>query len=201
MAELPRAASAASPSSNSRNSRQGKPQVARAADLRRGRWLAQRAVFARLIRWAAGGNRMADGRLWFTTSRGLAVFDPKARKRTRYTPAVASGGDDRGWKAGGSQRGSAQSAARQPAHRIPLHGDPFKRARTGAVFVQAGRARPGLGAGRRAARDGLQQSAATAIPVSTCAPICPAARGARSRTHSTVLPHFYETAWFRWRAE
>ncbi len=28
---------------------------------------------------AAGGNRMADGRLWFTTSRGLAVFDPKAR--------------------------------------------------------------------------------------------------------------------------
>lgn len=35
-----------------------------------------------------GGSRTADGRLWFTTSRGLAVFDPKARKRTRYTPAV-----------------------------------------------------------------------------------------------------------------
>jgi signal transduction histidine kinase/ligand-binding sensor domain-containing protein len=35
-----------------------------------------------------GGNRMADGRLWFTTSRGLAVFDAKAKKRTRYTPAA-----------------------------------------------------------------------------------------------------------------
>lgn len=35
-----------------------------------------------------GGSRTADGRLLFTTSRGLAVFDPKARKRTRYTPAV-----------------------------------------------------------------------------------------------------------------
>jgi signal transduction histidine kinase/ligand-binding sensor domain-containing protein len=35
-----------------------------------------------------GGSRTADGRLWFTTSRGLAVFDPKARRRTRYTPQV-----------------------------------------------------------------------------------------------------------------
>jgi signal transduction histidine kinase/ligand-binding sensor domain-containing protein len=35
-----------------------------------------------------GGNRMADGRLWFTTSRGLAVFDPKARIRMRYTPVA-----------------------------------------------------------------------------------------------------------------
>ncbi len=35
-----------------------------------------------------GGGRTSDGRLWFTTSRGLAVFDPKARKRTRYTPVV-----------------------------------------------------------------------------------------------------------------
>jgi signal transduction histidine kinase/ligand-binding sensor domain-containing protein len=35
-----------------------------------------------------GGVRMSDGRLWFTTSRGLAVYDPKARIRTRYTPMV-----------------------------------------------------------------------------------------------------------------
>ena len=35
-----------------------------------------------------GGSRTSDGRLWFTTSRGLAVFDPKAPKRTRYTPVV-----------------------------------------------------------------------------------------------------------------
>ncbi len=35
-----------------------------------------------------GGSRMPDGRIWFTTSRGLAVLDPKARKRSRYTPIV-----------------------------------------------------------------------------------------------------------------
>ena len=35
-----------------------------------------------------GGIRTADGRLWFTTSQGLAVFDPKARKRTRYKPEL-----------------------------------------------------------------------------------------------------------------
>ena len=35
-----------------------------------------------------GGVRMTDGRLWFTTSRGLAVYDPQAHVRTRYTPVV-----------------------------------------------------------------------------------------------------------------
>jgi signal transduction histidine kinase/ligand-binding sensor domain-containing protein len=35
-----------------------------------------------------GGSRTSDGRLWFTTSRGLAVFDPKTQKRPRYTPQV-----------------------------------------------------------------------------------------------------------------
>jgi signal transduction histidine kinase len=35
-----------------------------------------------------GGVRSSDGRLWFTTSRGLAVIDPMAHPRTRYTPAV-----------------------------------------------------------------------------------------------------------------
>jgi signal transduction histidine kinase/ligand-binding sensor domain-containing protein len=35
-----------------------------------------------------GGERMADGRLWFSTSRGLAVFDPRARKQTRLAPII-----------------------------------------------------------------------------------------------------------------
>jgi signal transduction histidine kinase/ligand-binding sensor domain-containing protein len=35
-----------------------------------------------------GGTRTSDGRLWFTTSRGLAVFDPRARKQTSLPPAV-----------------------------------------------------------------------------------------------------------------
>ncbi len=54
-----------------------------------------------------GGSRTADGRLWFTTSRGLAVFDPKARKRD----ALHAGGSprryDRRWKRGGPERGRA----------------------------------------------------------------------------------------------
>jgi len=37
---------------------------------------------------AGGGTRTADGRLWFTTSRGLAVLDPLARKQTPLAPSV-----------------------------------------------------------------------------------------------------------------
>ncbi|HXB75591.1 MAG TPA: two-component regulator propeller domain-containing protein [Candidatus Acidoferrales bacterium] len=37
---------------------------------------------------AGGGTRTADGRLWFTTGRGLAVLDPGARKQTPLAPAV-----------------------------------------------------------------------------------------------------------------
>jgi signal transduction histidine kinase/ligand-binding sensor domain-containing protein len=35
-----------------------------------------------------GGNRTVDGRLWFTTTRGLAVFDPRAHKPPVLAPAV-----------------------------------------------------------------------------------------------------------------
>ena len=35
-----------------------------------------------------GGRRAADGRLWFPTSRGLAVIDPHARRHTAPSPAV-----------------------------------------------------------------------------------------------------------------
>jgi signal transduction histidine kinase/ligand-binding sensor domain-containing protein len=35
-----------------------------------------------------GGNRTADGRLWFTTSRGLAVFDPHAKRPVPLPPMV-----------------------------------------------------------------------------------------------------------------
>jgi signal transduction histidine kinase len=36
----------------------------------------------------AGGYRTADGRLWFTTSRGLAVYDPHAKRPTALPPIV-----------------------------------------------------------------------------------------------------------------
>ncbi len=36
----------------------------------------------------SGGNRTSDGRIWFTTSRGLAVFDPSARTQAVLSPAA-----------------------------------------------------------------------------------------------------------------
>jgi signal transduction histidine kinase len=36
----------------------------------------------------SGGHRTSDGRIWFTTSRGLAVFDPGARKQAVLAPAA-----------------------------------------------------------------------------------------------------------------
>jgi signal transduction histidine kinase len=35
-----------------------------------------------------GGTRTSDGRVWFTTGRGLAVFDPRLRARTPLAPMV-----------------------------------------------------------------------------------------------------------------
>ena len=57
-------------------------------ELRRGGRAAQRAVRARPIPSAGGGDRTADGRLWFTTSRGLAVFDPAMRANRLALPPV-----------------------------------------------------------------------------------------------------------------
>jgi signal transduction histidine kinase/ligand-binding sensor domain-containing protein len=37
---------------------------------------------------SAGGTRTADGKLWFTTSRGLAIFDPRTRQQPRLKPVV-----------------------------------------------------------------------------------------------------------------
>lgn len=37
---------------------------------------------------AAGGTRTSDGRLWFPTSRGLAVLDPRRQKRPLTAPPV-----------------------------------------------------------------------------------------------------------------
>ncbi len=35
-----------------------------------------------------GGNRTVDGRIWFTTTRGIAVFDPKAHQPPLLAPAA-----------------------------------------------------------------------------------------------------------------
>ncbi len=35
-----------------------------------------------------GGNRTSDGRLWFITSRGVAVYDPRAKRPTSLPPMV-----------------------------------------------------------------------------------------------------------------
>ena len=90
--------------------------------------------------------------LWFTTSRGLAVFDPKARKRTRYTPVVHLVD----MTADGNPVDLSTAARLQPAAgRVQFRytGDPLERPRTRALFVPFGWARSRLGAGRLAPRD------------------------------------------------
>ena len=37
---------------------------------------------------AAGGTRTSDGKLWFTTSRGLAIFDPRTRQQPHLAPVL-----------------------------------------------------------------------------------------------------------------
>ena len=158
--------------------------AARARELRRGGRPAQRAMLARLSRSAAAATAPADGRLWFTTSRGLAVFDPKARKPHALPPVVHLRGYDRRTGEPVDLPHPAQLAAGQRAHPDPLHRHPSQRAGTGALFLPAGGPGPRLGARRYAARDQLQQPAARHITGSRCAPSCPAGRPASSPTPS-----------------
>ena len=99
---------------------------------------------------AGGGIRTTDGRLWFTTSRGLAVLNPDARKPVALSSGGAPGSDDRQWRSGGSQpRGAPGAGQRTPAD--PLHRHPPERAGARAVLLPAGWPGYGLGGGRRTA--------------------------------------------------
>ena len=143
-----------------------------------------------------GGSRTADGRLWFTTSRGLAVFDPKARKRTRYTPAVHLVE----MTADGQPVDLSAAARLQPGSRriaVPLHGHPFQRARTGALFLPAGGSRPGLGGSRRRRVKNYNSLGHGSYRFHVRADL-PGGPGSEASYAFVVLPHFYETAGSAW---
>ena len=111
---------------------------------------------------AAAGKRTGDGRLWFPTSRGLAVLDPDARNRDVLPPLVnlvemvADGHREV------DLRPAVDTAARQRPGADPLHRDSSQRAGARAVFLQAGGVGCRVDAARDAPRDQLQQPAAGA---------------------------------------
>ena len=111
---------------------------------------------------AGGGIRTTDGRLWFTTGRGLAVLTPDARKLAVLPPVahlvqMTSNGNPVDL----SRPGTSGLRGRTPAN--PLYRHPSQRAGAGAVFLQAGRPGYGLGGGQRAAGNQFQQSAPWAL--------------------------------------
>ena len=172
-----------------------KIRVALAHQLRRGGRTAQRAMRARHSH-RRRRRTDADGRLWFPTSRGLAVLDPDARKRDVLPPLVnlVDVVADNRREVDFSQ--PVKIAAGQRPRADPLYRHSSQRARARALFVHAGRAGRGMDAVGDAPRHQLQQPAAWSLP------FC-GARGTARRTASErsfafeLLPHFYETIWFR----
>ena len=72
-----------------------------------------------LSRPAAAANRTADGRLWFTTSRGLAVLDPNARNQQPCSPPLVHLVEYDGQRrSGGSQ--PAGATARPATSRVQI---------------------------------------------------------------------------------
>ena len=97
-----------------------------------------------------GGDRHRDGSLWFMTSGGIAVYKPDSDGvRFRLRRSIWS--KWRGWPAI-STGPRIPGASRQRAAPDPLRRDASERSGSNSVFVQARRARFGLGSGRTAAR-------------------------------------------------
>jgi signal transduction histidine kinase len=142
----------------------------------------------------AGGSRMADGRLWFTTSRGLAVFDPKARKRTRYTPAahIAEMTVD------GRRVDLAKSVSLQPGSlRIEFHYAAIHLSAPELVrysYKLEGLDQDWVKAGGRRVKD--YNSLGHGQYLFQVRADLPGGPGSEQSYAFAVLPHFYETAWF-----
>ncbi len=113
---------------------------------------------------AGGGIRSTDGRLWFTTSRGLAVLNPGARKQPSLSPAahlvqMTANGDSVDL----APRRAAGAGNRTPAN--PLHRHSPERAGAGPILLPPGRFGFGLDRRRRTPRHQLQQPASRALQI------------------------------------
>ncbi|MGB7763158.1 MAG: two-component regulator propeller domain-containing protein, partial [Bryobacteraceae bacterium] len=144
---------------------------------------------------SAGGVRLREGAIWFPTARGMAVFDPRAAPRTRIAPIVhvvdiAAGG--------------VPVDLNQPARLAP--GEDRLQVRYTALHLSApervqywykleGLDRDWFSAGSR------RQNNYNSLPhgnyrfvVRAQVPGAPAAEASYA---FVLLPHYYETAWFR----
>jgi hypothetical protein len=142
-----------------------------------------------------GGIRTADGRLWFTTGRGLAVLDPRCAETGGAFPGGAPGSDDGQRPAGGSGR-AARLAPGSERLQIRYTGIHLSAPERVQYFLQAGRSGRGLGGGRRPAGDRLQQPAPRALSVQRASQL-PGGPAAKQSYSFEMLPQFWETAWFR----
>jgi signal transduction histidine kinase/ligand-binding sensor domain-containing protein len=142
-----------------------------------------------------GGYRTRDGRLWFTTTRGLAVYDPKARPQRVLPPAVQIA----------EIRVNGQPVELKPGLRLPP--DPgYLQIRYSAIHLSApeevrysyrmeGLDRDWVRAGvRRVINYNTLRHGTYRFTVRAELP-----EGLASETSYAfvVLPEFYETAWFR----
>jgi signal transduction histidine kinase/ligand-binding sensor domain-containing protein len=143
-----------------------------------------------------GGSRTPDGRLLFTTSRGLAVFDPKARKRTRYTPVVHLVDI---MTADGSPVDLSAAAGLQPgAGRVQFHYTGIHLSAPELVHysyrlegLDTDWSQPGV---RRVINYNSLGHGSYRFYVRAELPGGP---GTEESYAFVVLPHFYETLWFR----
>ena len=144
---------------------------------------------------SAGGTRMRDGAIWFPTTRGMAVYDPRARPQARIAPLVhvveiAAGG--------------APVDLSRPARLSP--GADRVQVRYTAIHLSApervqyrykleGLDRDWVLAGsRRAINYNSLPHRTYRFVVRAGAPGAPEAEASYA---FVLLPHFYETAWFR----
>jgi signal transduction histidine kinase/ligand-binding sensor domain-containing protein len=144
---------------------------------------------------AGGGVRTADGKLWFTTSRGLAVFDPNTRQQPYLAPVLHLVE----MTANGEPVDLARSAQLPPeSQRVEfrytaLHLSApeqlrysYKLEGVDPDWVRAG--------SRRVINYNSLRHGRYRFLVRASLPGGPAAQLAYD---FSVLPHFYETAWFR----
>ncbi len=144
---------------------------------------------------SGGGDRHNDGSLWFVTSRGVAVYEPSARKRVTLAPPVhllemISDGKEQDWTQ--SPRLPAGSGRLQVRYTAIHLSAPdrvqyaYKLEGLDPDWIEAGRRR---GVTYDNLRPGHYRFFVHAA--------LPGAAPSESSYEFDVLPHLYQTAWFR----
>jgi hypothetical protein len=144
---------------------------------------------------AGGGIRGADGNLWFTTSRGLAVLDPKARKPPVLAPlahltGVSANGD--GVDLSGAAR-LGPGRGRLQIRYTGIHLSAPERVRYS--YLLEGFESVWLDAGQR--REANYNSLGHGLYRFRLRAEVPGGAPSEASWNFELLPRFWETAWFR----